>query len=91
METTGIPLDSGQQPLYTSGFPMESKGIRLDSSRQYWTTLSSMSLPMVENPFKIEETRLGIFRFNKNLLAIAFASPPIIRGYPRAGIPERVV
>ena len=24
---------------YTSGFPMESKGIRLDSSRQYWTTL----------------------------------------------------
>ena len=23
----------------TSGFPMESKGIRLDSSRRYWTTL----------------------------------------------------
>ena len=91
METTGIPLDCGQQHLYTSGFPMESKGIRLDSSRQYWTTLSSMSLPLVENPFKIEETRLGIFRFNKNLLAISFASPPIIRGYPRAGIPERVV
>ena len=91
METTGIPLDCGQQHHYTSGFPMESKGIRPDSSRQYWTTLSPMSLPMVENPFKIEETRLGIFRFNKNLLAIAFVTPPIIRGYPRAGIPERVV
>ena len=25
--------------IMTSGFPMESKGIRLDSSRQYWTTL----------------------------------------------------
>ena len=23
----------------TSGFPMESKGLRLDSGRQYWTTL----------------------------------------------------
>ena len=25
--------------IMTSGFPMESKGIRLDSSRRYWTTL----------------------------------------------------
>ena len=24
---------------YTSGFLMESKGIRLESSKQYWTTL----------------------------------------------------
>ena len=23
---------------YTSGFPMENKGIRLDSGRQYWAT-----------------------------------------------------
>ena len=46
---TGLPPDSSQPYHETSGFPMESKGIRLDSSQQYWTTLSSMSLPVVGN------------------------------------------
>ena len=64
--------------IYTSGFPIESKNVRLESGRQYWTTLINLHLWV----FQKAHSRKLIPNWTRNHM-ITYTNFTPIHVYPR--------